>query len=71
MAARRSTAEVEKYLLTNGIEVDGTLVGDSALPFMGTVDRIHLPLMMRDNVLIAYKTATGGQIRCGVPHGHD
>lgn len=56
------TGEVEKYLLTNGIEVDGTLVGDTALWGLGTLDKIHLPLMMRDNVLVTYQRATGGQI---------
>jgi hypothetical protein len=53
---------VIKYLLTNNIEVDGTLVGDSAEWGMGFIDRIHLPLMMRDNVLPAYANATGGNI---------
>jgi VWFA-related protein len=56
------TSEVEKYLLTNGIELDGTLVGDNAMWGLGTLDKMHLPLMMRDNVLIAYQKATGGQI---------
>jgi hypothetical protein len=49
-----------KYLQTNKIEVDGTLVGDSALPVLGFLDRIHLPLMMRDNVLPRMEDATGG-----------
>jgi VWFA-related protein len=52
--------EVVKYLNTNKIAVFGTLVGDSALPVTGFLDRMHLPLMMRDNVLPAYATATGG-----------
>jgi len=56
------TAQVIKYLLTNGIEVDGTLVGDSALPVVGKLDRMHLPLMMRDNALITYQKATAGQV---------
>ena len=60
--SKAKTSEVIKYLQTNGIEVDGTLVGDSALWGMGLLDKIHLPLMMRDNVLIAYKNATGGNI---------
>jgi VWFA-related protein len=54
------TAQVKKYLLTNGIEVDGSLVGDTALMGMGVLDRVHLPLMMRDNVLPVYAVATGG-----------
>ena len=60
--SKAKTSEVIKYLQRNGIEVDGTLVGDSALWGMGLLDKIHLPLMMRDNVLIAYKNATGGNI---------
>jgi VWFA-related protein len=56
------TKDVIKYLLTNQIEVDGTLVGDSAVWGLGTLDRIHLPLTMRDNVLPAYANASGGNI---------
>jgi VWFA-related protein len=52
--------DVLKYLETNRIEVDGTLVGDSSLPLVGFLDRIHLPLTMRDNILPAYANATGG-----------
>jgi VWFA-related protein len=52
--------EVVKYLNTNKIAVCGTLVGDSSLPVVGFLDRIHLPLMMRDNFLPAYALATGG-----------
>ena len=54
------TKDVIKYLQTNRIEVDGTLVGDSSLPLVGFLDRIHLPLTMRDNILPAYAIATGG-----------
>ena len=56
------TGQVIKYLLTNNIEVDGTLVGESALWGIGTIDRIHLPLFMRDNVLPVYANDTGGNI---------
>jgi VWFA-related protein len=52
--------DVVKYLQTNEIEVDGTLVGDSSLPIVGYLDRFHLPLTMRDNLLPAYANATGG-----------
>jgi VWFA-related protein len=54
--------EVIKYLNTNKIAVFGTLVGDSSLPVVGFLDRMHLPLMMRDNVLYAYTSATGGNL---------
>jgi len=53
-------SEVVKYLNTNKIAVFGTLVGDSALPVTGFLDRMHLPLTMRDNILPAYANATGG-----------
>jgi VWFA-related protein len=52
--------DVVKYLQTNEIEVDGTLVGDSSLPLVGYLDRFHLPLTMRDNILPSYANATGG-----------
>ena len=60
--SKAKTSEVIKYLLRNNIEVDGTLVGDNALPVVGLLDKMHLPLQMRDNVLKAYKDATGGQL---------
>jgi VWFA-related protein len=55
-------AQVVKYLNANKIAVYGTLVGDSSLPVVGFLDRAHLPLMMRDNVLYAYTSATGGEL---------
>jgi VWFA-related protein len=53
--------EVIHYLLTNHIEVWATQVGDSAIKGMGFVDRLHIPLTMRDDVLPKYTVATGGQ----------
>ena len=53
-------SEVIKYLNQNKIAVFGTLVGDSSLPVVGFLDRMHIPLQMRDNVLPAYASATGG-----------
>ncbi len=49
------------YLQANGISVYATLVGDSAIPGTGFLDRIHLPLTMRDDVLPRYTEATGGE----------
>jgi VWFA-related protein len=60
--SKAKQGDVVKYLQRNNIEVDGTLVGDSAVWGLGTLDRIHLPLMMRDNVLPAYANLTGGNI---------
>jgi VWFA-related protein len=53
--------EVVKFLQANKISVYGTLVGDSSLPVIGYLDKIHLPLTMRDNILPAYAADTGGQ----------
>jgi VWFA-related protein len=60
--SKAKASQVVKYLNMHQIEVDGTLVGDSAVWGLGVLDRIHLPLMMRDNVLPGYATATGGNI---------
>jgi hypothetical protein len=49
-----------RYLQTNKIAVYGTLVGDSSLPVVGFLDRVHVPLTMRDNLLHSYVVATGG-----------
>jgi VWFA-related protein len=50
-----------KYLQTNKVQVWATLVGDSSIPGVGFLDRIHLPLTMRNDVLPRIATATGGQ----------
>jgi VWFA-related protein len=59
--SKATQKEVTRYLMTNHIEVWATQVGDSALKGMGFVDRMHIPLTMRDDVLPKYTTATGGQ----------
>lgn len=53
--------ELIQYLQRNQIQVFATLVGDSSLPGMGFLDRIHLPLTMRDDALPRIAAATGGQ----------
>ncbi len=53
--------EVTQFLQRNNIAVYGTLVGDSSIPGVGFLSRIHLPLQMRDDVLPHYAEATGGQ----------
>jgi len=58
--SKAKLSEVVKYLNTNKIAVFGTLVGNSALWGIGFLDRMHLPLTMRDNILPAYANATGG-----------
>ncbi len=54
--------EVVRYLLANQIAVYGTLVGDSATPILGFLDKYHLPLVGTDNILPKYTTASGGQL---------
>ena len=54
--------DVIKYLQTNQISVFATLTGDENVKGLGFLDKYHLPLMMRDNVLPAYTGATGGAI---------
>lgn len=51
---------VLRFLQTNQIAVYGTLVGDSSLPVVGFLDRVHVPLTMRDNLLHNYVKDTGG-----------
>jgi VWFA-related protein len=60
--SKAKTSDVIHYLQENKIEVDGTLVGDSALWGLGVLDRMSLPLMMRDNNLTPYANATGGNV---------
>jgi VWFA-related protein len=55
------TKDVIRYLQTNQISVYATLTGDSSVDGLGFLDRIHLPLTMRDNLLPVYVAATGGQ----------
>jgi VWFA-related protein len=53
---------VINYCLTNNVSVWSTLVGDSAIPGLGFVDRIHLPFTMREDVLPRYAAQTAGQV---------
>ena len=59
--SKATQKEVIKYLLTNNVTVWATVVGESAIWGAGFVDRMHLPLTMRDDVLPKYTAATGGQ----------
>lgn len=59
--SQAKTKEVVQFLQRNQISVYGTLVGDSSVPGMGFLSRIHLPLTMRDDVLPHYAEATGGE----------
>ncbi len=56
------TKEVIRYLQTNKIAVYATLVhGLPTIKGEGFLDKVHLPLQMRDNLLPVYTSATGGQ----------
>lgn len=57
-----SEKEVIRYLLTNKISTYGTVVGDSATWGEGYLDRIHLPLLPKNNILPRYTIATGGHL---------
>lgn len=55
--------DVVKYLQTNNISVYATVVGESALPVFGFLDKYHLPFLeQRGNILPAYVVATGGAL---------
>jgi len=53
--------DVIKYLQANNVEVYATLVGDSAVPGLGFLDRLHLPFQMRDDIMPRIVAATGGE----------
>jgi VWFA-related protein len=53
--------DVIKFLQSNNVEVYATLVGDSAVPGLGFLDRIHLPFQMRDDIMPRIVSATGGE----------
>jgi VWFA-related protein len=60
--SQAKTKDVIHYLQTNKVSVYGTLVGDSSMPMVGFLDKIHLPLTMRDNILPQYTVETGGNL---------
>jgi VWFA-related protein len=60
--SKASYKEVTQYLLTNKVTVYATLVGDSATYGLGWLDRLHIPFMMRDNILPKYVFTTGGDV---------
>lgn len=50
-----------RFLQTNKIAVYATVVGDSATPYVGFLDRYHIPFTMRENILPQYASQTGGE----------
>lgn len=53
--------DVVQFLQTNKIAIYSTVVGDSATPYVGWLDKFHIPYTMRENVLPQYAAATGGE----------
>ncbi len=54
--------EVIKFCQRYNIEVYATLIGDSAVMGLGFLDRVHLPMTMKDDILPRITAQTGGQI---------
>ena len=50
-----------RFMQTNKIAVYATVVGDSATPYIGFLDRYHIPFTMRENILPQYTAQTGGE----------
>ena len=53
--------ELVKFMQTNKISLYATVVGNSSIPYVGFLDKYHIPLTMRENVLPQYASATGGE----------
>lgn len=53
--------ELIKFMQTNKISLYATVVGDSATPYVGFLDKYHIPFTMRENILPQYASATGGE----------
>lgn len=60
--SRASYRDVLRVLLTNNIMVYGIATSSTALPGVGTVSRLHIPLMGYSNILPKYAAATGGEV---------
>ena len=51
-----------RFLQTNKIAVYATVVGDSATPYVGFLDRYHIPFTpLKENILPQYAAQTGGE----------
>ncbi len=53
--------ELIRFMQTNKISLYATVVGDSATPYVGFLDKYHIPFTMKENVLPQYASATGGE----------
>jgi VWFA-related protein len=60
--SKTSYADALKVLLTNEVQVYGLVMGTSAMPIVGRVERIHIPGQGYGNILPKYASATGGAL---------
>lgn len=60
--SKASWKEVVRYLDTNRITVDATVVGQSAQWGEGWLDRLHIPFEAYNNILYKYVAETGGEM---------
>lgn len=63
--SKAKTKDIVKFMQTNNITLDATLVGDASTWGVGYLDRFHIPFTMRENILPQYVAATGGQAISG------
>jgi len=61
MGSRASYSEVLKVLQTRDIQVRAVVVDSGALPVFRQVEKLHLPLQGRSNILPKYVAATCGE----------
>ena len=64
--SKTSYADALKVLLTNEVQVYALVVGVSALPVVGRIERVHIPGQGYGNILPKYTSATGGAVVSGL-----
>jgi VWFA-related protein len=64
--SKTSYADALKVLLTNEVQVYALVVGVSALPIVGRLERVHVPGQGYGNILPKYTSATGGAVVSGL-----
>ena len=61
LGSKVKSKELIRFLQQNNIALYATVVGDSSTPYIGFLDKYHIPLTLKENVLPQYPSATGGQ----------
>jgi VWFA-related protein len=64
--SKTSYADALKVLLTNEVQVYALVVGASAVPIVGRMERIHIPGQGYGNIMPKYTSATGGAMVSGL-----